>query len=147
MRRNITKRLITASSVAVLLVVGGIYASQDARAQSNQPCVGENCPGADMQNNQGETKKPRGTNQNNQMQRSDESQLGQRKKKRVQNQQNGNVDVDVRARAYAGDGKWRFDPNRHHRRSHKSATFRFYYGGYWYPQPYWEIVSVRPSYR
>jgi hypothetical protein len=39
---------------------------------------------------------------------------------------------------------WKFDPNRHQRRRSKSATFRFYFGGYWYPQPYWEIYGARP---
>ena len=33
---------------------------------------------------------------------------------------------------------WTFDPNRQHRRHHRDATFRFYFGGWWYPQPYWQ---------
>jgi hypothetical protein len=33
--------------------------------------------------------------------------------------------------------KWKFDGNRHERRRHKDNRFRFYLGGYWYPQPYW----------
>ena len=37
---------------------------------------------------------------------------------------------------------WKFDSNRHERRRHKDATFRFYFGGYWYPQPYWEVYSI-----
>jgi len=32
---------------------------------------------------------------------------------------------------------WKFDSNRHERRRHKEDRFRFYFGGYWYPQPYW----------
>jgi hypothetical protein len=32
---------------------------------------------------------------------------------------------------------WKFDPNRHERRKSRDATFRFHFGGYWYPQPYW----------
>jgi hypothetical protein len=33
--------------------------------------------------------------------------------------------------------KWKFDSGRHERRNHKDTKFRFYLGGYWYPQPYW----------
>lgn len=33
--------------------------------------------------------------------------------------------------------KWRFDSNRHERRHHRDDRFRFYFGGFWYPQPYW----------
>jgi hypothetical protein len=30
-----------------------------------------------------------------------------------------------------------FDHNRHERRHHKDDRFRFSFGGFWYPQPYW----------
>jgi hypothetical protein len=33
--------------------------------------------------------------------------------------------------------KWKFDSNRHERRHRKDDRFRFYFGGFWYPQPYW----------
>jgi hypothetical protein len=33
--------------------------------------------------------------------------------------------------------KWKFDANRHERRRHKDDRFHFYFGGFWYPQPYW----------
>jgi hypothetical protein len=146
------KHLLTASALAAMFVVGGIYASQHVAAQNNEPCVGENCPAPDMQGNQGQNKKRmKGVDQNNQMQGpGDESQTGEQtmpRKKRAGNQQNNNndVDVDVRTRVDAGSGsKWHYDPSRHQRRHSKSATFRFYYGGYWYPQPYWEIYTVRP---
>jgi hypothetical protein len=41
-----------------------------------------------------------------------------------------------------GVGGWHFDSSRHHRRHSRSATFRFYYGGWWYPQPYWRVYSA-----
>jgi hypothetical protein len=68
------------------------------------------------------------------------------RKKRVQNSNDVNVDVDVNAGSQkrVRHADWKFDPNRHQRRRNKSTTFRFYFGGYWYPQPYWEIYSVRP---
>ena len=43
---------------------------------------------------------------------------------------------------------WRFDSNRHERRRHRDHRFRFHFGGFWYPQPYWlryGLVSPRLS--
>ena len=42
---------------------------------------------------------------------------------------------------------WKFDSNRHERRRHKDATFRFYFGGFWYPQPYWLGYGLRVNQR
>lgn len=87
-------------------------------------------------------KKMKGYNQGEQMQGQDQTdQIMSRKKKQMGTQQNG---VDVSARVQAGEGKWRFDPNRHQRRRSKNSTFRFYFGGYWYPQPYWQGYVIRP---
>jgi hypothetical protein len=33
---------------------------------------------------------------------------------------------------------WKFDSNRHERRRYKDKRFRFYFGGFWYPEPYWD---------
>jgi len=41
-------------------------------------------------------------------------------------------------RTHHADRNWQFDPNRHERRHHKDNRFRFYFGGYWYPEPYWD---------
>jgi hypothetical protein len=35
------------------------------------------------------------------------------------------------------NNKWKFDSNRHERRRNKDDRFRFHFGGFWYPQPYW----------
>jgi hypothetical protein len=32
---------------------------------------------------------------------------------------------------------WKFDPTKEQRSRHHSDRFRFAYGGYWYPEPYW----------
>jgi hypothetical protein len=39
--------------------------------------------------------------------------------------------------AVQGQSKWKFDNDRHERRRFKDDRFRFYFGGFWYPQPYW----------
>lgn len=163
------KGFFTSTALASLLVAGGLLISTPASAQDNQPCVGENCPAPDMQGDQAPAKKRmKDVDQNNQgteepgdqpttgkkrMQGStneNEMQDGQtvpRKKRAQGTQQNTDVDVDVdvgsQQRVRRGD--WRFNPNEHQRRRSKSATFRFYLDGYWYPQPYWQVVGVRPG--
>ena len=32
---------------------------------------------------------------------------------------------------------WKYDSSRHERRRHKDDKFRFFFGGFWYPAPYW----------
>jgi hypothetical protein len=45
-------------------------------------------------------------------------------------------------RREARQGKWRYD-SRHHRRSkNRDATFRFYFGGYYYPERYWDAPVI-----
>jgi hypothetical protein len=43
-------------------------------------------------------------------------------------------DNDIRVET---NKKWKFDSNRHERRRHKDDRFRFHFGGFWYPSPYW----------
>ena len=45
---------------------------------------------------------------------------------------------DKPRRMKQAEGEWKYDSNRHKRRRHKDDEFRFYFGGYWYPQPYWQ---------
>ena len=37
---------------------------------------------------------------------------------------------------------WKYDSDKHRRRHHKDAEYRFYNSGYWYPQPYWQGYAV-----
>lgn len=57
-----------------------------------------------------------------------------------QYQQGGNDDVviDKKRVRQADRNKWKYDSNRHERRRHKDKKFRFYFGGFWYPYPYWD---------
>jgi len=43
---------------------------------------------------------------------------------------------------------WRFDPRKHRRSHNRTTVYRFYYGGYWYPAPYWtgQVYVVTPGY-
>jgi hypothetical protein len=112
------------------------------KRMSNQPDVDQ-----DQSGDQAVPRKRRLSNQPDVDQDQSGDQAVPRKKRVGSQQQDDDVDVNVRARVQAGEGKWRFDSSRHQRRRSKDATFRFYFGGYWYPEPYWEVYSVRPRYR
>lgn len=147
------KVVLSTTALASLIVAGGLFTSIPAFAQDNQPCVGENCPAPGMPDQSGGKKRMKGVDQNNQMDPGDQGQgetTGQpQRKKRVQGTQQDNdvdvnvdADVNVGAQKNARRGDWKFDSSRHQRRRSKDATFRFYFGGYWYPQPYWEVYSI-----
>jgi hypothetical protein len=42
---------------------------------------------------------------------------------------------------------WKFDPTKQERSRHKSDRFRFEYGGFWYPAPYWMGYGLSASHR
>lgn len=160
------KRFLTTTALATAFILGTLAAgsvrAQDAQAPG-QECVGEQCPGGAMGGKNEVApeqavprKRLKAPEQNDQMQGNrkmregnqsdDQNDQAMPRKKRVQSGQQDD-DVDVKTRVRVGEGKWRFDPNRHERRRSKSTTFRFYFGGYWYPQPYWDVYSVGPRYR
>lgn len=148
------KAFLTTTALAAAVAVGS-FAGTAVRAQDNQPCVGEQCPGGKGGPSPGQMmpKKrmnvPEQNNQNNEMQGGQKmpqgSQTGDQtndqvmpRKKRVQNAQpNDNNNMNANGRRVGENRKWRFDPNRERRRNHKDSTFRFYFGGFWYPEPYW----------
>jgi hypothetical protein len=152
------KIIMTTTALVSALALGALVDSIAAKAQDAEPrmqeCMGENCPqGGGMQGGeeQGVPSKRMRKPQPN-AQTGDQGGDAMPRKKRFRAQQSDdnddvNVDVDVRSRTRVGEGRWRFDPNRHNRRRSKDTTFRFYYEGYWYPQPDWEVYSVRPRYR
>jgi uncharacterized membrane protein len=154
------KSIFTTTALASALLLGAMAMATVSKAQDAQPttkeCMGENCPGGAMQGGSDQAvpgkrlrppKQTDQTQQNNQVEDQSGDQVMPRKKRAATQQNNDDVDVNVRARVQTGENRWRFDPNRHERRRSKSATFRFYYAGYWYPQPYWEVYTIRPRYR
>jgi hypothetical protein len=58
-----------------------------------------------------------------------------------------NVQVDKPRKMSQAESKWRFDSNRHERRRHKDDRFRFFFNGFWYPEPYWLGYGLRPIHR
>lgn len=60
---------------------------------------------------------------------------GKRKAQREENDDDGKMK--------RADNDWRFDSGRHERRRDKNERFRFFFGGFWYPEPYW-LVRTGP---
>jgi hypothetical protein len=56
-------------------------------------------------------------------------------------------DVDVRVEVQHAKSDWKFDARKHKRRRHKDDDFRFFFGGFWYPQPYWQGYGLNARYR
>ncbi len=155
-------KILTTTALASALAFGTFLAGNLAKAQDSgqsQPCVGYKCPGGGGQGTPGQRmkgpseenqvaprKRMKGPGQNNQVEDQSGDQTMIKRKKRMQGEPQNNENANVESRVRVGQNNWRFDPSREHRRRHRDATFRFYFGGYWYPEPYWEVYSVRPRY-
>jgi hypothetical protein len=145
--------LATGSVVALMAAFSiGASAQDNMRDRSgmsdnrgNDACIGVECvPGGNVDR---ERVNPPGDGDRTQRSRDiDRSEELNREERRV------NRNDDVKRRVTRGDdndrqdsrrearrGDWRYDPNRHHRSRNKDARFRFYYGGYWYAEPYWTL--------
>jgi hypothetical protein len=102
--------------------------------QDNQEtCVGVECmPNRADQPNQ----KPDNSNTGKKMK-------GESDKRRDVNRNDNNDGVDRKREARSD---WKYDSNRHKRNRNKDARYRYYYGGYWYLEPYWTgPVNTRVS--
>ncbi|HEY7765626.1 MAG TPA: hypothetical protein VIB38_11605 [Aestuariivirgaceae bacterium] len=56
-------------------------------------------------------------------------------------------DVDVNVQVQHAKSDWKFDARKHRRQRHKDNDFRFFFGGFWYPQPYWLGYGLNVPYR
>jgi hypothetical protein len=67
----------------------------------------------------------------------DDDEGNNRKRPRFDDDNNsGSYDGQVSDKRRA-QSDWKFDSNRHERRRAKDDKFRFFFGGFWYPAPYW----------
>src|SRR5215210_2945186 len=75
----------------------------------------------------------------------DEGDQGYTRKRRIQKDQ-VTVQPDLPRRHAQSD--WQFDPRKHRRHRNRTSEFRFEFGGFWYPEPYWQGygygLAVRP---
>jgi hypothetical protein len=72
------------------------------------------------------------------MNKGDEDQGYTKKRRHQQEQDQVTGDQPDQPKMRHAQSDWKFDSSKHQRRRHKDATFRFYFGGFWYPQPYWQ---------
>jgi len=138
----VTHYLATGSVVAFMAAFSmSANAQENMRDRSSMPdrggdaCVGVECvPGGNVDRDR--------INRSDDIERTQRSRDVDRKpdvdrkEKRV-NRGDDNDRPDTKREARRGD--WKYDSNRHHRNRHKDSRFRYYYGGYWYDEPYWTL--------
>src|SRR5687767_12304415 len=112
-------------STVALMAVGGAglaVAQEQDRRDRDGGCVGnmENCAPQELRR-----------------QRGDDDGDNNRRWRFRDNDDNGRVtrnDNDNDGRVRESRSEWRFESNRHERRRHRDDRFRFYFGGYYYPE-------------
>jgi len=135
---KLAARYIATGSVVALMTAFSLAASAAEGDRTQRPTMQENdsmrdnkCVGVDCMPDRGDA--PQRT------QRPDDSNAGKMMKgdsdKRRDVKRNDNNDGVNRKREARSD--WKYDSNRHKRNRNKDARYRYYYGGYWYLEPYW----------
>jgi hypothetical protein len=152
---SISMRALVGSTVIVM----AIALAQPASAQSNENsdeqssyCITnpDKCGGGQQMrkhrsdeessdDQEGYTKKRKYQEED---QTSDDSDQPRRKRKYQDTDQA--EDQSDQPRIKHAEGDWKYDPSRHKRRRHKDDEFRFYFNGFWYPEPYWQIGIGNP---
>jgi hypothetical protein len=141
-------------SAAILMAMG---MAQNANAQSNDNGASNYCLNNPDKCGAGQQyKKPRSDEEysddqetytkkrkyQEEDQTSEESDQPRRKRKYQDSDQAEDQSDQFRAKHAEGD--WKYDPSRHKRRRHKDDEYHFYFGGFWYPEPYWAIGIGNP---
>lgn len=135
---KLAARYIATGSVVALMTAFSLTASAAEGDRTQRPTMQDNdsmrdnkCVGVDCMPDRGDA--PQRT------QRPDDSNAGKKMKgdsdKRRDVKRNDNNDGVNRKREARSD--WKYDSNRHKRNRNKDARYRYYYGGYWYLEPYW----------
>jgi hypothetical protein len=162
---SILRKTAMASALAIAaMAFSNVSIAQDTDNPMPKKCIGEACPGQgggqganssdqDIPADNDQMKKLRKKNMqpNDQVQdmQNGDDQGGSpdqmrklRKKKGTQSteqyQDNNDNDQMLPGKKKMSQSNWHFDSGKHHRRRSKDAIFRFYFGGYWYDQPYWQ---------
>jgi hypothetical protein len=121
-------------STIALMAVGtaGLASAQSNTYSDRNNCVeGQaNCPPREM-------RKP------------DEENQGYPNKRRLrqEEEQVRGDEADQPRKMRQARSEWRFDSNRQERRSQRDKRYRFEFGGFWYPEPYWLGYGLRANYR
>lgn len=127
--------LMTAFSFTAVSAQDNNRTQRPSMQDNQETCVGDECmPNRAEQPNR--TQKPDNSNAGKKMK-------GDADKRRDVNRNDDNDRVDRKREARSD---WKYDSNRHKRNRNKDARYRYYYGGYWYLEPYWTgPVNTRMS--
>jgi len=129
---NTARYLATGSIVALMTAFSLTGASAQDRDRTQRPSMQDNCVGVECM--------PNRADEPNRVQKPDNSNTGKIKgdsdKRREVNRKDDNDRVDRKREARSD---WKYDSNRHKRSRNKDARYRYYYGGYWYLEPYWTL--------
>jgi hypothetical protein len=120
---NFVKQALIVSAFALMTVASAGYAGAQSKSYGDQ----NNYCAENPDKCGGKMNKP-----------SDEDQGYSKKRRYQQEEDQTTVDQPDQPKMRQAQGDWKFDPNKHQRRRHKDDTFRFYFGGFWYEQPYWQ---------
>lgn len=135
------KLLTTASALAIasLISLGSVNAAekmkpgmQDQPSANQEDCVTEGTCAPDAQG-----QRPSRVDEDNQDQNANSN---PKKRRASQNQDN---DQDMKS-SHRASNDWKYDPDKHQRRRHKDARYKYFYGGYWYLEPYWTVGVYGP---
>jgi hypothetical protein len=131
-------RYLATGSILALMTAFSFTASAQDRNRMNgsdnsRPTMQDNCVGVECMPDRGQS--PERT------QRPDDSNAGKIKgesdKRREVNRDRDGGDNNRADRKREARKDWKYDSNRHKRSRNKDSRYRYYYGGYWYLEPYW----------
>jgi hypothetical protein len=150
------KALLLGSALGFATILSmGVTNAQDQPTQSQQKIErgGDNDCGNNEDCTQGSknrVERKRQGGEQDQIGDNDQDQGANRKKKRLRAESD---DMDMQGDGNRSENRrearrdWSYDSQRHKRSRNKDATFRFYFGGYYYPERYWDepviVLSTR----
>lgn len=134
-------RYLATGSILALMTAFSITASAQDRSRMERPgndrpaMQDNNCVGVECMPDQGRSQE--------RTQRPEDSKAGKTRadsdKKREVNRSRDGGDNDRVDRNRQARNDWKYDSHRHKRSRNKDARYRYYYGGYWYLEPYWNV--------
>jgi hypothetical protein len=110
------------------------------RQGGDTDCMGNQDCG---QKNSGEQTRTKNKGDNDAVQKKDDDKGSTRKSRAQRDDDNNKIDNNRGNRRQASN--WKYDPQRNHRSRNKDSRYRFYLGGYYYDQPYWDSPSIELS--
>jgi hypothetical protein len=142
---NLVKNAALASTVALLMIgTTGIANADDKDWRHNRCADTQECSSPRVQlpyqDEQGEFDKRRfKLEQNDSEQQADDQPIRRRRHLQDELSSDGQVaeQPSFKRREAENQADWKFDYKKHKRRHKKDDHFRFSFGGWWYPEPYW----------